>query len=366
MPANIPSPIVGAGGGRQNPGQQLLLALAQQLMGGLLQRGMQKVMPQAEQPTQAEEQRTGLQTYAQQQLAQMPGTDEALALSAAAKTGLGNANVKTQDVAGLAALPNAASTAPERLALRMEKQKLADEEASKQRIRQRALKSTPANLRGVMEMMLNAKEAGADSSSINSLLPQLLPPTDAELIDQAHKQAQTQEIQLRLRQVKTDTKMRQELAGRIGLTSESVTDGMITEWMRNTADAAKASDPQGMAERLLTTLVSRSVVDPITGQANPAFSVEDAAARTEAGMQLFVPGFRLNLSTEQREIAAAAGVLRAAVARLKMSNPKIKEAEILEQLGPRFLQDFPNIPPDRFQTLLTEALKSNLLTGMGG
>lgn len=363
--ANLPSPVVGAGGAqRQNPGVQLLMALTQQLMGGLLQRGMNRVMPQPEAPpTQQELNRSGAEANAQSQLVHMPGQQENLAAKAAASSGLGNAAVPTKKVAGLSALPSAASTAPERLAA-IQAQQAADEElATKARIRTRAISSTPEPLRGVMEMMLNAKEAGADASSINDILPRLLPPTEAEVIRLTKDKAELDEIQLKLRQAGRDANMRQTIASRMGLPVETVTDGMITEWMRQ-QDAARPDSPDSIAERILTTLVSRSVVDPITGVSNPAFSIEDAATRAEAAMQLFVPGYTMNLSPVQRDIATASGILRAAVAKLKFSEPGIKAPDIEAQLGPRFLADFPNIPPDIFQQLLTEAIKSNLLTGM--
>lgn len=362
MPANIPSPIVGAGGGqRQNPLEALLLSLAQGMAGGLLQRGFDKFMPQTPPETPAERQRSGAEQYAQQQLMNMPGTAEHTSLQGAAASGLGNATVPTSDVVGLSALPRAASTAPERLAMLQEERRLREEEARKVRLRERAIKSTPAELRPVMAMILNAQEAGAPESSINDILPQLLPPTEAEIIDRTYKQAQTEEIRLRLRQAQSSDALRAEIAGKLGLQADTVTDGMMTEWMRQVAPD-KPTSPNDMAERIATSLISRTVTD-LMGNANPAFNVDEALVRTEDAMKAFVPGFTLTLTDEQRQRVEMQGVLRAAVAREKQLNPRITAEELSARLGPRFMGDFP-LAAGAFEDMLTEALKSNLLTGL--
>lgn len=361
MPANLPSPIVGAGGGGQrSPVETLLMSLAQQLMSAGVQAGVNKFMPQ--QQTPQERQRAGQEAYAQEQLMGMPGSQEHTALQVSAANGLGNANVATQDVTGLGALPRGASTAPERLALRLEEKRLKDEEDSKVRIRTRAIASTPENLRGVMEMLLNAKEAGADSSSINDLLPRLLPPTEAETIKLARDGAELEEIRLRMRQMRGNEVLRTEFAKRLGLPEGStVTDGMITQWMQQTAPD-KPDSPSAMAERIATSLISRTVTD-LMGNANPAFSVEEALVRTEDAMKAFVPGFSLTITPENRERVTAAGILQAAVAREKQNNPRITPEELTAKLGARFSQDFPLVAGE-FDVMLAEALKSNLLTGL--
>lgn len=85
--ANIPQPISGAGGGgSRGPGEILLMGLAQQLLGGLLQEGMGRVFPQPVTPPSPQQQALNAeQQYSQQELLRMA-------------PGLGNAATSTASV----------------------------------------------------------------------------------------------------------------------------------------------------------------------------------------------------------------------------------------------------------------------------
>lgn len=374
--ANIPSPIV-TGGGRQNAGSILLMSLTQGILGQLLQQGMQQFMPTPQQQagqqvvgTRDSQERTALSD-----MMAIQGTPEAAAVKSAAASGAGNANVPTSQVAGIGALKSLRGSAPERLQT-IQLQQAAIQEQNAVTQRQLAVEERQAKLAaeaddrmrkrflglvrkrdpqmvGAADMLWAAKGGGSiDTSAL--MQTGILPPTQKQLLDQSLAEVQLEEAKLRLGQARKDAQLRDEVAGALGLQAGTVTDAMISQW-------ARAKDPQAMAFEMVATLVSRGVIDPLTGQAQ-FLSMDQVGARAEQGMGLLIPGYRLQMPEELRKTAEAAGVLEAAVTRAKTLNPSIKDAELAEQLKVRFMADFPVLSEDIFNQLFARALKANLLT----
>lgn len=375
--ANIPSPIVGAGGAqRQNPLIALLLSLA----GSAGQAGISKLLqgnpPQQQLAQQNVDARASLERSSSDALMGQPGTPEAAAVRSAAASGAGNANVPNAQVAGLGALSSLRASAPERLGviqqqqaalqeqnavtqrqLKLDAARAAREQEAEARMQKRFLgtirKQNP-ELVGVAEMLWNAsKGGGVDTSAM--VQTGILPQTEKQRLDEALAGVQLDEARLSLRRLRSDTALRQEVAAALGLQADTVTDSMISQW-------SKAKDPKALEAELITTLVSRGIIDPLTGQAH-FLDMDEVAGRAEAGLQLIIPGYRLNMTPELRQMTEAAGILEAAVTREKMKGDMEDDA-LLALLKPKFLQDFPQLDEATFNILFTRALKANLLSGL--
>ena len=371
---NIPGAVSGGGGRQQDPWLQLLMGL----LGGAGQMGIQKLMtpsaPAYDPKTDPEVQRTeyyrsqglgpsgappqppGVQeqllddqrAFATQQLQQTPGTPEFGQL-----LGMGGAMATGGMPSAQPALPGALSRF-EQLELKRaeiaEREKAAEAERLFEERRNATLSRLPANLHSATNTLFDAEKAGVEG--MGDVIKLLLPESELQKIELARAKVDLDTARAGFARAAREDDLRAEVAEKLGLEAGTVTDGIITDWLRK----EKIEDDNSMAERIMTTLISRT--DPITGM--PSFDPDEAALRTEAAVQTFNPAFQLNLPTTSRDRAFAGGMLSIFLRNRRTQEPNIKNERLKSEAAATVARDFPQLTPEDFEVIWGRAQRQLL------
>lgn len=357
--AIIPPAIQAPGAPRtqQSIIEQLLLGAA----GTAINAGLQRLIGGPQQDTPQQQVLDAQRDFASQQLRGVPGSLEQQALQASTQQGLGNAAVPTPDV-GLRQLESVKATAPLRLA------QLQDEQAKQEALDLRnslrtdilaRVRADNPDLAGVAEMVLNAEELGA-ASALAPIIEASLPPDQLALINEQKATVELERSKALLRQSLGEEQVNAQIAASMGFPEGRVPTAVVT-------DLLKADSPEDLAERVVTSLMTRVVVD-FTGNPIPAFTPEEGALRAQETLNL------INTLTGKPEIAAIdpaivdrgalVQMLSVALGAIRRNDPNIKDSKLREQLRAFIEADRGlSITDQDFEELFQRALRGNDLAG---
>jgi len=323
----IPQPIVGAREGRVPVATQLLMALAQSLIQGGAQYGMDKLAP----PSVPQQALQGQQAGALGGMATMaaqPGIMQQPASQALAGMGLGNANVDTSNI--MQAAPtryntlaaqadnaaqqqaamdrqNAGDAATTARELALQSAKEANDKAlvdQRHTLFMNDVKKNAPGHEALAEMLWNSSGGTGNVDATALVQAGVLPQSASQILQDSMTRANLTAKNLEIRKAQADESLRKQVADKLGL--PTVTDEFLNS-------ALKAQSPDELSQKLFLEYTSpRTQYDangfPTTVAPMP---MDQAINLTEAGVGQYFPGYKMPDTTKQ--IVQATGMLEQAI-----------------------------------------------------